>query len=755
MKKRYRLGALEIDVPARRLARDGQEVHVERKVFDLLVYLCSKPGQAVSRDELLTAVWSRSVASDTVVAQAISKLRTLLTEQADLAAAISTVRGVGYRLDASPAALAAQAQPSWPALQGSWLAVVLSLLLVLIIGVLSWPRDAPLPSSPRIALLAMENATGDSSLEWITAGATGMMGEDLLRRGVEVLSGRALDQLLNASEQETAPAELIARLSGVDYVFAPRLLPADEGFRLELVMLAGRGPQRLALAGADPATLSLAMASLVAEEIRAPLPGPGGAGLLPSPFLNEAYGRAFHHQLRGELQAARELYEYILREAPGFAWGSYQLAIVYQRDGDFDQAAAMLEPLLDEVDEVDEDVWLAAAIRTTLGNLSWYRGDYTGARDRYQQALDRFQSAGLTGGVAATLGNLGMVANSAGDFENGRALSHQAMEIYRAQGSRINEARLLHNLGYSYKEEGQLDTALDFLRQAYGLRRDLGLTTQAANTLSAIGEVLVQAGQLDDGIRLLHEALDQFSASGNRRGQGVVLADLAEAYSRKGRFDHAREHALESMTLARLRNEPAGVAATALTLGRLERELDAPTLAQQYFQEALAIYEELGSERGQAAALAELARQSALLAEYDPAENYLHTFTELADRIADPRLERTAGVLHLRIQVLRDGTSSLDSDLRDLLEGVDPRSLEQAQLSVEIAEILQHLEAEHPLRNELLASIEAWRTHYFPAARALYFQARTAEQCQRAIEVLEGLRGEAWSRGLAPQPYCS
>jgi len=752
MEKHFRLGALEVHVPARRLTRDGQEVHVERKVFDLLVYLCSRPGQAIPRDELLAAVWSRSIASDTVVAQAISKLRALLSEQADLIDPISTVRGVGYRLDASPEALTLPTQAARPAaLRGPWPAVVLGLLLVLLIAALSWQREAPSPGSPRIALLAMENATGDSGLEWVGAGATGVMGENLLRRGVEVLSGRPLEQLLSSHPEETAPAELIARLSGVDYVFAPRLLPADEGFRLELVLLAGRGPERLSLAGADPATLSLAMASLVAEEIKAPLPSPGGAGRLPNPFLNEAYARAFHHQQRGELQAAKELYEYILREEPGFAWGTYQLAIGYQRDGEFDQAQNLLEPLLDEI---DDDVWLAAAVRTTLGNLSWYRGDYPGARERYQQALDRFQDAGLTGGVAATLGNLGMVAHTVGEFERGRALTQQAMEIYRAQGNRINEARLLHNLGYSYKEEGQLDSALDLLRQAYGLRRDLGLTTPAANTLSAIGEVLVQAGQLDDGIRLLHEALDQFVAVENRRGQGVVLADLAEAYSRKGRFDLAREHALESMAQARLRSEPAGIAATALTLGRLERELASPSLAQQYFREALAVYEEIGIERGQAAALAELVRQSALLGEFDAAEAYLRRFTDSADRIADPRLKRTGEVLGFRLEVMKDQTFRLEGPVRNLLEGLDARSLETAQLSVEIVEILHNVGLDHPLSRELLTSIEPWRSHYFPAARALYLQARSAEQCDQAIVALQGLRGETWSSGLAPQPYC-
>ena len=756
MKQDYQLGQLEIRASAWRLEQAGRQVHVEPKVFELPVYLCSRPGEVVSRDELLKDVWGRSVASDTVVAQGISKLRGILVEQAGLPNALSTIRGVGYRLDESPTILPPlSAQPvratAWFASRAGLGALLVTVLAIgIVLGIL---QRAPLPEpTPRIALLDMENATGDSALDWISAGATALVGQNLLQRGVDVISGRQLNSVLAEASEDESAAEAITRLTGVDYVFAPRLLPADEGFRLEVLTLAGRAPDQLALPGSDPATLSLAMAGHLADEIRAPLPAPGGANRLHNPFLNEAYARSFHHQQRGELQAARELLEYILKEEPQFAWGIYRLALNYQQEGRFAEAVALLEPLRDQV---EDDPWLAAAVRTTLGNLAWYGGDYEAARLAYREAYDRFEAAGLEAGMAAALGNLGLVANTLEDFTLGRELVRQSLDIYRRHNNRIQQARSLHNLGYSYKEGGEFEPALHHLRQAYALRQELGLQAQAANTLSAIGEILVFTGQLDEGLALLRESLDIFRASNNRRGQGVVLADLATAYQRMGRFEQAREMALESMAMARMRNEPVVIAALALQLGRIERELGVWPLARQYFQEALALYADLGVERGQAATLIELARLSLIEGDPDGAEAQLDRFDHQFANRADPRHARAARLARFHLQVLAGQTLSVDELLRELLEPIDARSPERAELAAEILQWVGALDPNLFPAAELLRQIEPWQTRYFPAARAAYFNARTADQCQRAITALRTLRGEAWSLGLAPQPYCS
>jgi hypothetical protein len=94
------LGADEptaLDPSARRLVLDGRAVDLSRLELDLLRHLQRREGVAVTREELLREVWGHqwTGASSNVVEVVVSGLR---RKMGDRAAALETVRGVGYRL---------------------------------------------------------------------------------------------------------------------------------------------------------------------------------------------------------------------------------------------------------------------------------------------------------------------------------------------------------------------------------------------------------------------------------------------------------------------------------------------------------------------------------------------------------------------------------------------------------------------------------------------------------------------------------
>ncbi|RFU43580.1 DNA-binding response regulator [Actinomadura logoneensis] len=93
-----RLGPLELDERARRVRRDGTEVHLTPTEFDLLACLARRPGAVLTRAVLLEEVWDWADASGTrVVDGHVKALRRKLGP--DL---IRTVHGVGYSLEALP-----------------------------------------------------------------------------------------------------------------------------------------------------------------------------------------------------------------------------------------------------------------------------------------------------------------------------------------------------------------------------------------------------------------------------------------------------------------------------------------------------------------------------------------------------------------------------------------------------------------------------------------------------------------------------
>ena len=86
-----------LDPAARRLVLDGRGVDLSRLELDVLRHLQSREGIAVTREELLREVWGHewTGASSNVVEAVVSGLR---RKMGDRAAALETVRGVGYRL---------------------------------------------------------------------------------------------------------------------------------------------------------------------------------------------------------------------------------------------------------------------------------------------------------------------------------------------------------------------------------------------------------------------------------------------------------------------------------------------------------------------------------------------------------------------------------------------------------------------------------------------------------------------------------
>lgn len=93
-----RFGDVEVDVASRRVLRDGREVALTPKEFDLLVALTRRRGAVASRAELLQEVWGHRapVASRTVDTH-VAELRRKLEADSSSPRWILTVHKAGYR----------------------------------------------------------------------------------------------------------------------------------------------------------------------------------------------------------------------------------------------------------------------------------------------------------------------------------------------------------------------------------------------------------------------------------------------------------------------------------------------------------------------------------------------------------------------------------------------------------------------------------------------------------------------------------
>jgi len=88
-------GRLVIDRRARRVHVDGAELALSPKEYDLLAFLADAPGAALTREQIMEAVWDAHWFGPTKTLDVhIGALRRKLGD----AAVVETVRGVGFRL---------------------------------------------------------------------------------------------------------------------------------------------------------------------------------------------------------------------------------------------------------------------------------------------------------------------------------------------------------------------------------------------------------------------------------------------------------------------------------------------------------------------------------------------------------------------------------------------------------------------------------------------------------------------------------
>ena len=94
---RYRFSGHILSPARRTLVREGRELPLMPRCFDLLVLLVERRNEAVSRGEILDTVWSDVVVTDGALSQAVRILRRTLGDDPREPTFIRTVQRHGYR----------------------------------------------------------------------------------------------------------------------------------------------------------------------------------------------------------------------------------------------------------------------------------------------------------------------------------------------------------------------------------------------------------------------------------------------------------------------------------------------------------------------------------------------------------------------------------------------------------------------------------------------------------------------------------
>src|SRR5689334_25436202 len=96
---------VDVDANARRVWRDGVEIRMSNKEFDLLYALICRPGEIVTRAELMRDVWQTNFwTSSKTIDVHLGWVRRKLGDDPRTPTLITTIRGQGLRFEPGPPA---------------------------------------------------------------------------------------------------------------------------------------------------------------------------------------------------------------------------------------------------------------------------------------------------------------------------------------------------------------------------------------------------------------------------------------------------------------------------------------------------------------------------------------------------------------------------------------------------------------------------------------------------------------------------
>ena len=96
----HRVQGVQLDPVTRQVWRDGREIRLSRKEFDLLHALIRRPGEIVSRETLMNEVWHTTFwTSAKTIDVHLGWLRRKLGDDTRRPTLITTLRGRGLRFE--------------------------------------------------------------------------------------------------------------------------------------------------------------------------------------------------------------------------------------------------------------------------------------------------------------------------------------------------------------------------------------------------------------------------------------------------------------------------------------------------------------------------------------------------------------------------------------------------------------------------------------------------------------------------------
>ena len=598
--RQYAFGDFRLDVPERALFHRGELVALTPKAVETLLFLVKHHGHIVDKKDLMKAIWPETFVEEVSLARNISVLRKTLSKGPDDQELIETIPKRGYRfvgpveeITESPEQLANVSQTATPGRSSSrrrWIAglgtlTVVAACLLLYSGRYAMRQGAKAPPRVMLAVLPVQNLTGDSSREYVSDGLT----EELIAE----LGGISPDRLgviartsSMSYKQTSKTVDQIGKELGVDYVLESSVRESGGQIRFTAQLIRVRDqthvwahsyerPQR------DTLQLQSELANTVAGEVQVGLPPRqqqrANSQHTPTPDAYDAFAQGRYHAnkwSRPELHLAVGYFEKAIEKDPEFARAHANLADVYaqlisMREYKPAEAIPKAKDALLKALALDDSL---AEAHTSLGwTMDVFDWDWAGAEKEYRRALElKPNDAGAHHRYALHLADMGNFPEALAQIRQARQLDPISPVMVTSTGWILLRARLPDHALVECQKALEIDPK--FVRghlcigEVYEQKRDL---QKAADKFL---DARVAAGENPQLMASLRQTIAQSGYEGYFRARllqrkeearkGYVSPyDFADVYIRLGDKEQALKwlelaYADRSAYLANLQIEP-------------------------------------------------------------------------------------------------------------------------------------------------------------------------------------------------------
>ena len=411
----FRIARWLVEPRLNTVSRNGTTVHLEPKVMEVLMCLARHAGETVSKEELLQTVWPNTFVTDDVLKRSISELRRIFEDDARESRIIQTIPKRGYRLlvpvepinGAQSTSPAQQSQESrkvgrnWRTLallSGGLAAALLILLGALYVS--SKQRLSAKSAAPQIhsiAVLPLQNFSGDPSQEYFSDGMTDALITDLAQiDSMKVISRTSI--MHYKKTDKTLPE--VARELNVDGIIEGTVQRSGDHVRITAQLIHGPSDRHLwanTYEGdfRDVFALERNVTQDIARQVQARLMSNQSQQTRPrptNPKALDAYLQGNYHLQRygsgggvEEMKKASDLFQAAIDSDPKFAPAYFGLAHSHA-------ALPLVSPEDSAIARKAEETGLALDPnspegQTILADNKWRDLDWSGAEKEFRSAL--------------------------------------------------------------------------------------------------------------------------------------------------------------------------------------------------------------------------------------------------------------------------------------------------------------------------------------------------------------------------------